>query len=413
MDEFKVNFADSQFIRYFKAILIAALVVVEILICVQYASVYQVNRNVARLVAVVSLCVALALLESINSFAAYKKFSLQMVFYSFETVLLFAICLLTGNSYLSMLYVVILTQFYVSVADLKSNATLFGVSCCTYIGAFVVGWVIINEGSSVYDSIAEILGGCVFGVFILGLDFAVINFIINFYRTNLRLHKALEEANESKNRLQEVYEQLSHAAVFEERNRIAKDIHDNAGHSITTVIMQTEAAKLLIDTNPQEAKNSIISANIQAKSALEQMRESVHLLAGRAQSKTLKEEIEEIIAQTIDGTSLKIRCDIDDIAVPEEQFRFFCNTVKEGLANGIRHGSATAFYIELKSNFNEIMLLISDNGNGVNGEVQEGFGLRGVREKAEKLGGKCNFSSERGEGFEIEVILPVKGGDEK
>ena len=78
------------------------------------------------------------------------------------------------------------------------------------------------------------------------------------------------------------------------------------------------------------------------------------------------------------------------------------------LANGIRHGGATAFYIELKQVFNEIQLIISDNGSGTDGEITEGFGLKGIREKAEALGGKCVFTSEQGEGFEADITVPNK-----
>ena len=55
-----------------------------------------------------------------------------------------------------------------------------------------------------------------------------------------------------------------------------------------------------------------------------------------------------------------------------------------------------------------LSLLISDNGSGAGGKIVEGFGLRGMREKAEKLGGKCSFSSDEEEGFESEIIIPVK-----
>ena len=120
------------------------------------------------------------------------------------------------------------------------------------------------------------------------------------------------------------------------------------------------------------------------------MRESVHLLAGRAQVKTLKEEIEEIVLD--DGLA-----------------RFICNSVKECLVNGIRHGRATAFFIELKKELSSVCLLISDNGSGTDGNIAEGFGLKGMRERAEKLGGKCSFSSEKDEGFETEIIIPLKG----
>ena len=271
----------------------------------------------------------------------------------------------------------------------------------------------INQNASPFQSVVEITGGIFFGIFIIAVHCSVTNFLLKFYSNNVQLRYALKVADESRAQLQEVYERLSETAVYEERNRIAKDIHDNAGHSMTTVIMQTEAAKLLIDSNPEEAKNRIISANIQAKNALEQMRESVHLLAGRAQTKTLREEIEEIIAQTIDGTELKIRCDLQDVSVGEDEYRFILNSVKECIANGVRHGKATAFYIEMKNALSEVSLLISDNGAGADGELKEGFGLKSIREKVETLGGQCSFSSEAGEGFEVVITLPLNNKKEE
>ena len=140
---------------------------------------------------------------------------------------------------------------------------------------------------------------------------------------------------------------------------------------------------------------------------MEQLRESVHLLAGRQQIRPLREELGEIIAQTIDGTQIRARYDISEVKTSVEQYRYICNTVKELLANGIRHGNATAFYIELKQAGENINLLVSDNGSGVAGEVKEGYGLKGIRERAEALGGGCRYASEAEEGFETEIYLPV------
>ncbi len=406
--EVKLNFKDQKFAKYIKIVLIAVLVIIEIIICAQHVGK---RGGVPFIIAIIVCCLLLDLFEALNCFVI-KKYAAKIVFYALDAVLLLAICLLTGNSYLSTLYCLVLTQFYLTFDDGKINTILFIVSCGLFVISFVCGWVVVNKGASLYESIVQISGSCVFGVFILGMHFAVVSFLLKFYNNNLKLSLALKEADESKARLEAAYEKISETAVYEERNRIAKDIHDNAGHSMTTVIMQTEAAKLLIDSDPKEAKNRIISANIQAKNALEQMRESVHLLAGRAQIQTLRAEFEEIIAQTIDGTELKIRCDLEDLQADEEERRFLCNTLKECLANGIRHGKATTFYIELKNVLSCISLLISDNGCGVAGEVCEGFGLKGIREKTEKLGGRCYFSSEDGEGFEVNITIPYQKNKE-
>lgn len=283
MDKYKFNLGDKQLVKYVKLILIAVLLVVEILVCAQYATSFMDKGGVWRLIAVVISCFFLALLETVNSFAV-KKSPYKIFFFVVETFLLLAISVLTGNSYLSTLYCVVLTQFYLSVDDMKLKTVMFFVSCALFAAAFIIGWVIVNKGASLYESIVQITGDCIFGIFVLFIDYAVTNFVIKFFKQNLQLQMALKEAEENRIHLEEAYKQLSETAVYEERNRIAKDIHDNAGHSMTTVIIQTEAAKLLIDKNPKEAKSKIISANIQAKNALEQMRESVHLLAGRPQA---------------------------------------------------------------------------------------------------------------------------------
>lgn len=402
---FKLTESRKLLVGYIKLILIALLVVLEIVICAQYSTRYIEDGKVTVLIAVIISCTLLAIAEAIDSFVI-KNEVVKYVFFGFDCVCLLILCIFTGNTYLSILYCIVLTQIYISVDRLRPNTILFSVSCGLFIISFVCGRIFSANGGTVYEDIVEILGDSILGIAILGIHFMVTNFVLSFYSKNMQLRNALKEADESKAELEAAYKEISRTAVYEERNRIAKDIHDNAGHSMTTVIMQTEAAKLLIDSNPQEAKTRIISANIQAKNALEQMRESVHLLAGRAQVNTLKQDIGEIIAQTIDGTELKIRCNIEDILLDSESARFICNSVKECLVNGIRHGKATAFFIEMRKEFSNVCLLISDNGCGAGGNIKEGFGLRGIREKAEKLGGRCSFTSE--EGFETEILIPLK-----
>ena len=397
----KKKFNLENLIDYVKITLITLLAVIEIVVC---ASSFSLLNRVS-FIALIVCCFLLAAIEAVNTFVV-KGFVVKMVFYGLDSALLLTICIFTGNSFLSTLYCIVLTGCFLTVEKFKDKTILFICSCILFVISFIIGWVIRNPGSSAYNVFLGITSGVLFGLLAMALDYTVTLFLLKFYKTNRGLSAALKAANESKARLEEAYEQLTRAKVYEERNRIAKDIHDNAGHSMTTVIMQTEAAKLLIDSNPEEAKNRIISANIQARNALEQMRESVHLLAGREQPRSLKEEMREIIAQTIDGTDLKARYDLDDVQLTEEEHRFACNSVKELLSNGIRHGKATAFYVEIKESQNKISILVSDNGAGITGEIKEGFGLKGIREKAESLGGTCVFAGEEGEGFEALIELP-------
>ncbi len=393
----KFNLNSLRLLDIIKIVLVALMAVICIVICAQaYNKVFNANFY-----ATIACCIVLIVLEAVNAFAV-KPFAAKMVFYGLDSALILTICVLTGNSFMSTIYCLVLTLCYITLDRFKDKTVLFGVSCGIFSVSFLIGCLVSNP----YVGALEIITGVLFGLLALTIDYVVVIFLLKFYKTNIELSAALKEADENRAALKEAYEQLTATKVYEERNRIAKDIHDTAGHSMTTVIMQTEAAKLIIDENPEEAKNRIISANIQARNALEQMRESVHLLAGREKTRPLKEEMEEVIAQTIDGTDVKARYSIDLIQPESEINRFIINSLKELLSNGIRHGKATAFYIELKKNGKGAFLLVSDNGSGVKGRIKEGFGLKGVREKAEKFGGSVQLSSEDGEGFEVKISIP-------
>ena len=216
----------------------------------------------------------------------------------------------------------------------------------------------------------------------------------------------MQELDASKKELEKAYAVVAEVSALEERQRIAKEIHDTAGHSITTVIMQTEAAKRILEENPAEAKSKIVAANLQAKHALEELRDSVHLLSGNNANQTLKTALENIIHESTDGTGIKIRSSIEEIEVSEAKFRFLCNTLKEGISNGLRHGGATAFWFELKREESSLYFLLSDNGRGAGTKLTLGFGLSTMQERARSLGGEAYFESLE-EGFELRLALPV------
>lgn len=408
-NKFKPYFDPKKLPVYVGTIVSIVLVALDVVIITQFVNL---KPPLGNLIALIVCCVLISILCFADLYWV-KNIKARITLYCIDFALLLVICTLSGNSYLSALYCVILSQFYVNIDGFKPKLAVFITSCVTFVVSFVIGWVMNHIGAPIYDSALEILSGCLWGISIISVHFFVALFLIHYYRTTVRLTEALAEADKSKTELKEAYEQLAETAVFEERNRIARDIHDNAGHSMTAVIMQTEAAKLLIENNPEEAKARLISANMQAKNALEQMRESVHLLAGRGMSRSLKQEIEAVIAQTMDGTEVKIRSDIGDFELDGERSRFLTNSLKECIANGLRHGGATAFYIELKEEDGDVVLTVSDNGSGLPDDFKEGFGIKGIREKAQAFGGTIYCESESGDGVEMTVRIPAVNKENK
>ena len=309
------------------------------------------------------------------------------------------------GSYSMFIYMIVLTQFYIETKQGRKSWLLFGGGVLFYM--FCLGLELWIRNDVIVRDLFFLIQLSFSSIMTLLIHFLIVQIAIAFYRQYMQLNNALTELEDSKKELEKAYSVVAEVTALEERQRIAKDIHDTAGHSLTTVIMQTESAKRILSSNPEEAKAKIVAANLQAKHALEELRNSVHLLSGVSESKTLKEALVGIIHESTDGTGINIRSSIEEISVSAAKYRFLCNTLKEGISNGLRHGGATAFWFELKTENDKIQFLLSDNGKGVDGEIKSGFGLSTMQERAKALGGELTLFSEIDEGFELKIELPI------
>lgn len=337
---------------------------------------------------------------------ALKSYPPKIVCYVIDVLCLMTLTVFSNGTLISTLYIIILSEFYLNQPALSANIAMGVCSIVLFLITFAVSGVFKHEQIGFVDLVTNAFNDLV----LLAMHFFVVNFAVQIYRKNKELGEANDDLNKTNEKLRIAYEELQAITSLEERQRIAKEIHDTAGHSITTVIMQTEAAKLIVESDPEEAKRRIAAANLQAKHALEELRESVHLLSGRGETVTLREQLLGIVHDSTDGTGIAIRCDVADLSLCDAKARFLCNTLKEGISNGLRHGGATAFYFELKEEDGRIDFLLSDNGCGMEiSSLKEGFGLSGMHARAESLGGNVWFETEPDEGFEIHLTLPADG----
>ena len=375
--------------------------------------------NVRAWWVVVPVCVFLGAENAVKIWGLHT-FREKIACYVLDTLCLIVLTVFTDGALISTLYIIILSEFYLGQKNMAGSLAMGVASVVLFLVAFAVSGAL--KGETVH--VATLISNAFNDILLIALHFLGFNLAIQIWRRNVdlgnafseldesnrKLRAAYEELAESNKKLQDAYKELHEVTALEERQRIAKDIHDTAGHSITTIVMQTEAAKLLIDSDPAEAKRRIAAANIQAKNALEELRESVHLLSGVSEQLTLKESLLNIIHESTDGTGIVIRADIEDIELCDAKRRFLRNTLKEGISNGLRHGNATAFYFELRREGDKILFLLSDNGSGMSlTQLKEGFGLRGMSMRAEALGGSVRFETETDEGFEIHITLPADG----
>ena len=383
------------------------LLAVEGLIAVEQWENFTITGQGIRFVSIILALLVLTVAET-ESMVTPKGDPMRMMLFVVEVCAVCMTLVLAIGTYSLVLYVIVWTTFYMSAKKMSASFWLFGVGVSFFVLCYIMQIYFVRGDTTNSEILRELFGS----LLALLLHYIATQFVMSFYWQYVQLNSALEELDKNQQEMEKSYEALVKVAALEERQRIAKELHDTAGHSLTTVIMQTEAAKRVIDTNVEEAKNKIISANLQAKHTLERLRESVHLLSGSSDTASLKMDLEQTISETTDGTGIYIRSMIEDSMLSREKHRFIVRALKEGLSNGIRHGEATAFWFELKTEENTVEFLLSDNGKGMSdGELRAGFGLSAMQDRAQYFGGNAEFQSEADEGFEIRISLPFNKGE--
>ena len=206
-------------------------------------------------------------------------------------------------------------------------------------------------------------------------------------------------------------EEARESAVLTERNRMARDIHDTLAQGFTGIIMQLQAADDALARDGTDAVQSHIArATELARQSLSEARRSVLALRPRAlEDVPLATAIHSMIRKLTDGTD--IRPEVTVLGKPwplvteweEELLRI----VQEALTNTLKHANASLFEVKLLFEGHGLQLEIHDDGIGFDATRQyEGFGLMGMSERANRVGGKLTVLSLPGKGAEIRVALP-------
>lgn len=200
--------------------------------------------------------------------------------------------------------------------------------------------------------------------------------------------------------------ELEELAVLKERNRIAGEMHDTVGHTLTTALVEIEASKLLFDNNPHESYIKLNLAGEQMRKGLKELRDSVKkvsegesLMAFIPSLHTLKIEMEK-------HADIKLHLDIDDVEglLPVQQ-KVLYRVIMESVTNSIRHGKASEVFISLKEAGDVVNLSLRDNGSGQD-DVVLGFGLSVMQDRVKGLGGRMVIESKKGKGFLVAVEIP-------
>lgn len=223
---------------------------------------------------------------------------------------------------------------------------------------------------------------------------------------HLREQQARAELAEANGRLRELSAQAEELATMRERTRVARDIHDGLGHHLTVVGMQVQAARAVLSSDPARADGLLIQAEDQARQALTSVRESVAALRDARPVMRLSDRLRSLASQSSSaGLSTSVEVEGPERRLDSDVQEALYRAAQEGLTNIHKHANAHAAVVRLVYAHTSVSLEVRDDGCGLEGNGG-GFGLVGIRERVDRLGGSLTVESTPGTGVAVRVEVP-------
>ena len=251
----------------------------------------------------------------------------------------------------------------------------------------------------------------------LGFVFVFTRIAINESKAREEMERLATQLRAANDKLSEYAAQAEELAITRERNRVAREIHDSLGHYLTVVNVQIEAARVLIESNPAQAKEALGKAQSLTRNGLAEIRRSVSALrASPLDGKSLVDAVQSLIEDNrtagID-TTLNVSGNPKPLDTQIEVTLY--RVAQEAMTNIRKHArNATQVNVALAYLDHQVQLSVQDNGSNegsgdaeqINESNSAGFGLLGLHERTQLLGGELQTETSP-TGFTLRVQLPM------
>ena len=219
-------------------------------------------------------------------------------------------------------------------------------------------------------------------------------------------HRALQHMHEA---LQEASIHSMRAAALAERTRLAHDMHDGLGHQLTSLIVQLQALEIMLPGDPVQAARAVPGLLGAARQAMAEVRLAVRTWSEDESGLGLA-ALQGLVSQGAAPAHLALEFqhddDLSDWSVETSVALY--RILQEALTNIMRHAEATAARIQIQEHDQQVILTVSDNGCYTEKALlTTGFGIKGIMERSQSLGGSCTFAQNRPHGLRITVTLPI------
>ncbi|MDP8962512.1 MAG: sensor histidine kinase [Cyanobacteriota bacterium] len=320
------------------------------------------------------------------------------ILYTTLEILLILLTVSTGGIRLFPLLYIVLVIRSCLIFELPGRLAVTGLSFSLFLFT-LLRWVARFDARPLLQ---ERLRYLVLGYTLLfGLSLAFVLLLMNALLTERQSREKLAEANEQ---LRQYALRIENQATLQERTRIARDIHDSLGHSLTALNLQLETALKLWSADPAKATNFLAQAKRLGSTALQDVRHSISALrSDPLQGRSLEEAIASLAEELYRSTNISPTCNIwlprsisPDLAIVVYRI------VQEAITNICKYANASEVKIQLHASQTQLDLIIEDNGEGFKvNQNTTGFGLQGMRERTLAQGGQFEINSTPGAGCRI------------
>jgi signal transduction histidine kinase len=244
----------------------------------------------------------------------------------------------------------------------------------------------------------------------VSLIFAVV-WVVGF--TLGRKFAEADEAKERAARAEREREARARAAVAEERARIARELHDVVGHSVSVMTVQASGVRRLLRPEQEREREALLIVERTGREALAEMRRMVGVLRRPEEAPALApqpslEHVDRLVQQTCEaGLPVELRVEGEATELPAGVDLTAYRLVQEGLTNALKHARATRAEVVVSYGDGEIEVTVSDDGAGLGNGDGGGHGLVGMRERVSVYGGDLDAGPRPGGGYRLRARLPL------
>ncbi|MFV0362971.1 MAG: sensor histidine kinase [Suipraeoptans sp.] len=327
---------------------------------------------------------------------------------------------------------ILLWVFANTISKLKQSREKYGIIIVALVSYVITSQGLIGLNRNIYSLNDYIqyydirIQRYLTGIYTIITSFNIILFIIycvyillvqmgalsQIQHLNRKLTSTNEQLLKANSKLQNYADIKEKMGETKERNRLAREIHDTLGHTLTGISAGIDACIATIDLSPEDTKRQLTVISQVTRDGIDEVRQSVSELRPDALERlNLSSAIESMISKFESMTKVKIHYqnEIQKLKFDTDEEDAIYRVIQESITNSVRHGAADNIYVNISKQYSDIEITIQDDGKGAPNFVK-GFGTKHIIERVGLLNGKVNFDGS--DGFKTEVCIPIRWGEE-